>query len=89
IGPSVIEAVQHIGAGLPAADLTMMTARASMAIAYGEGLTNLLQPFYLLLLLPVMAKGINIQARDVMGYLVIPFLCYFVMQILMVLFLPL
>ncbi len=88
IGPSVIEAVQHIGAGLPAAELTMMTARASMAIAYGEGLTNLLQPFYLLLLLPVMAKGINIQARDVMGYLVIPFLCYFVLQILMVLLLP-
>jgi short-chain fatty acids transporter len=89
IGPSVIEAVQQIGTGLPAAELTEMMARASMAIAYGEGLTNLLQPFYLLILLPVMAKGINVQARDVMGYLVIPFLCYFVIQILMVLWVPL
>ncbi len=89
IGPSVIEAVNNIGAGLPPAELTAMTARASLAIAYGEGLTNLLQPFYLLLLMPVMAKGIKIQARDIMGYLVIPFLLYFVIQILMVLWIPL
>ncbi len=89
IGPSVLEAVQQLGTGLPAAELTEMMARASMALAYGEGLTNLLQPFYLLILLPVMAKGINVQARDVMGYLVIPFLCYFAIQILMVLWVPL
>jgi short-chain fatty acids transporter len=39
--------------------------------------------------MPVMAKGINVQARDIMGYLVIPFLIYFVIQIAMVLWLPL
>jgi len=89
IGPSVIEAVNNIGAGLAPAELTAMNARASLAIAYGEGLTNLLQPFYLLLLMPVMAKGIKIQARDIMGYLVIPFLLYFVIQIMMVLWIPL
>tara|TARA_R110002167_G_scaffold36675_13_gene115779 strand:+ start:4187 stop:5584 length:1398 start_codon:yes stop_codon:yes gene_type:complete len=89
IGPSIIEAVNRIGVGLPQEELTAMTARASMAIAYGEGLTNLLQPFYLLLLLPVMAKGIKIQARDVMGYLVVPFLLYFILQIIMVLWMPL
>jgi len=89
IGPSVIEAVNNIGAGLPPAELTMMTARASLSIAYGEALTNLLQPFYLLLLLPVMAKGIKIQARDIMGYLVVPFLLYFILQVLMVVWMPL
>ncbi len=89
IGPSVVEAVNQIGAGLPPEELKAMTARASLSIAYGEGLTNLLQPFYLILLLPVMAQGIKIQARDVMGYLVVPFLLYFVLQLLMVLWMPL
>ena len=50
-----------------------------MAVAYGETSSNLLQPFFLLAILPVMGVGVRIQARDVMGYLVIPFLwvtCY-------------
>ncbi|MGI9550214.1 MAG: TIGR00366 family protein, partial [Aurantibacter sp.] len=89
IGPSVIEAVNAIGAGLPPDQLTEMTARASLSIAYGESLTNLLQPFYLLLVLPVMGAGIKIQARDVMGYLVIPFILYFIVQSLMVVYMPL
>lgn len=89
IGPSVIEAVNNIGTGLPATELLKMTARASMAIAYGEGLTNLLQPFFLLLVLPVMTRGVNLQARDVMGYLVLPFLLFAIIQILLVLWIPL
>ncbi|HMB63104.1 MAG TPA: TIGR00366 family protein, partial [Eudoraea sp.] len=89
IGPSVIEAMNALGAGLPEAERTGMIARASLAIAYGESLTNLLQPFFLLLVIPVMARGINIQARDIMGYLVIPFFVFSLLQILMVLFMPL
>lgn len=89
IGPSVIEAVNNIGVGTSPEIVQAMTSRASMAIAYGEGLTNLLQPFFLLLLMPVMAKGIKVQARDIMGYLVLPFLLYFVLQIAMVVFMPL
>ncbi|MEO0337664.1 MAG: TIGR00366 family protein [Bacteroidota bacterium] len=89
IGPSVIEAVNQIGAGLPNEALIQMQARASLSIAYGESLTNLLQPFYLLLVLPVMGAGIKIQARDVMGYLVIPFIVYFLIQITCVLIIPL
>ncbi|AWV98656.1 short-chain fatty acid transporter [Arcticibacterium luteifluviistationis] len=88
IGPSIIEAVNQIGAGLPDARLTEMTARASLSLAYGEALTNLLQPFFLLIVVPIMGAGLKIQARDVMGYLAIPFLIYFVLQILMVLYLP-
>jgi len=89
IGPSMIEAVNVIGTGLPQEKLTEMTARASLSIAYGESLTNLLQPFFLLLVLPVMGAGLKIQARDIMGYLVIPFLLYFIIQSLMVVYLPL
>ncbi len=89
IGPSVIEAVQNIAAGASPEEMTAITSRASLSIAYGESLTNLLQPFYLLLVLPVMGAGIKIQARDVMGYLVVPFMLYFIIQSLMVIFVPL
>lgn len=89
IGPSMIEAVNVIGSGLPQQQINEMTARASLSIAYGESLTNLLQPFFLLLVLPVMGAGLKIQARDIMGYLVIPFLLYFAVQSLMVVYVPL
>jgi short-chain fatty acids transporter len=89
IGPSVIEATNHIANGLQGVDLMAIQARASLAIAYGESLTNLLQPFYLLLVLPVMGVGIKIQARDVMGYLVIPFILYFFIQIGLLMWMPL
>ncbi len=88
IGPSVINAVKEIGVGLPPEEITAMIARASLSVAYGESLSNLLQPFYLLLVLPIMATGIKIQARDIMGYLVIPFIVLFIIQSLLVSFCP-
>ncbi len=48
-----------------------------MAVAYGESLTNLLQPFFLFTVLPVMGAGLRIQARDVVGYFFVPFLLLF------------
>lgn len=87
IGPSVLEAVGYL-ANSEVQGLEMM-ARSAMAIAYGESLSNLLQPFFLLLVIPVMAKGIKIQARDVMGYLVIPFIAFFAVQLLVLYFWPL
>lgn len=84
IGPSIINAVKDIGAGLPANQITAMISRASISIAYGESLTNALQPFYLLLVFPIMGNGIKIQARDVMGYLVIPFIAFFIIQSMLV-----
>ena len=89
VGPSVINAVTEIGSGFPESDITAMVARASLSIAYGESLTNLLQPFFLLLVFPIMGKGIKIQARDVMGYFVIPFLVFFIMQALLITYVPL
>ncbi|NHF59468.1 short-chain fatty acid transporter [Flavobacteriaceae bacterium TP-CH-4] len=89
VGPGIIEAVKEIGAGLPEKQVTAMISRASLSIAYGESLSNMLQPFYLLLVIPIMAKGVNIHPRDVMGYLLIPFLLFFVIQSLLVVFMPL
>lgn len=89
IGPSIITMVQELGTNLSPTEVTAMTARASMSVAYGESLSNLLQPFFLLIVFPVMGKGIKIQARDVIGYLFIPFIVLFVIQALMVTYLPL
>jgi short-chain fatty acids transporter len=89
IGPSIIKAVKDIGAGMPSDVVDNMVARACLATAYGESLTNALQPFYLLLVFPVMASGTKIQARDIMGYLVIPFIVFFILLSILVTWMPL
>lgn len=89
VGPSIINAVKEIGVGLPKEEITDMISRASLSVAYGESLSNMMQPFYLLLVMPIMAAGVKLQARDVMGYLVIPFVFFFVLQSIMVMYLPL
>ncbi|MEL7120039.1 MAG: TIGR00366 family protein [Bacteroidota bacterium] len=88
IGPSVIKATNQIVSNTAGVDLIEAQARAALSVAYGESLTNLLQPFYLLLVLPVMGAGIKIQARDVMGYLVIPFMLFFIIQITLITWMP-
>jgi len=88
VGPSIISAVQEIGSGLPAEEVTKMVVRASMSVAYGESLSNCLQPFFLLLVFPVMAAGIKIQARDIMGYLMLPFFIFFLIEALLLSFWP-
>ena len=88
IGPSIIEAVKEIGKGLSQPEINAMVAKASMSVAYGESLSNMIQPFYLLLVLPIMGAGLNIQARDVMGYLILPLIIFFVIQVAIISFLP-
>jgi short-chain fatty acids transporter len=89
IGPALIEASTSLAATLPAEQAEPFVARVAMAVAYGETSTNLLQPFFLLVILPVMGAGVRIQARDVMGYLVVPFLYIFITSALLVTFVPL
>ena len=89
IGPSLINAITEIGVGLPQEKITAMIARASLSAAYGESLSNMLQPFYLLIVMPIMGKGVKLQARDIMGYLVIPFLIFFIIQSLLIVYWPL
>ncbi len=78
VGPSLIEAAKTIGATLTPVELQQLIAKIGLAVAYGETSTNLLQPFYLLIILPVMGAGVKLQARDVMGYMIIPFLVWYV-----------
>ncbi len=73
IGPSLTETALQLSAHLPPDEQQAFVAKVAMAVAYGETSTNLLQPFFLLVVLPVMGAGVVISARDVMGYLVIPF----------------
>ena len=70
------------------AELHRHVARVAMSVSYGETLTNLLQPFFLLTVLPVMGAGVRIQARDIMGYIFVPFLVLFTIIGLLVAFFP-
>jgi short-chain fatty acids transporter len=89
IGPALTEATLKLGAELPPEQLPAYVARIAMAVAYGETSTNLLQPFFLLIILPVMGAGLRIQARDLMGYLVIPFAYMYLTTALLVALAPL
>ena len=89
IGPSLINAIKELGAGLPESEIIAMISRASLSVAYGESLSNMLQPFYLLIVMPIMGTGVKLQARDVMGYLVVPFVIFFIIQSLLVVWWPL
>jgi short-chain fatty acids transporter len=88
IGPPLVEAVRELTGASTAQALNPYVARIAMAVAYGESLTNLLQPFFLLTVLPVMGAGVRIQARDVVGYFFVPFLLLFTLIGLLVAFFP-
>jgi len=89
VGPAFIDATTSVAADLSPEKAQALIARVAMSIAYGESSSNLLQPFFILVILPVMGAGVRIQARDVMGYLVVPFLYLSVAIALIVSFLPL
>lgn len=75
IGPPLLETLRAL---VGPAELEPQVARVALAAAYGESLTNLLQPFFLLTVLPVMGAGTRVQARDVVGYVFVPFVFLFV-----------
>jgi short-chain fatty acids transporter len=68
VGPTIVEAAKQLGANMSPEMLTDFIARASMAEAYGDACTNMIQPFWTLTFLPVVAAGVKLQARDFMGY---------------------
>jgi short-chain fatty acids transporter len=88
LGPPLVEAVRELAGPLGAGGLNRQVARVAMSVAYGETLTNLLQPFFLLIVLPVMGAGVRIQARDLMGYFFLPFVVLFTVIGLLVWFVP-
>ncbi|MBN2256087.1 MAG: short-chain fatty acid transporter [Deltaproteobacteria bacterium] len=68
VGQPILEAARTLGATMPADQLTAFFARVSMAVAYGDAWTNMIQPFWTLAFFPVIAAGTKMQARDIMGY---------------------
>jgi short-chain fatty acids transporter len=88
IGPALTEAALSLSAALPEAEREAYVARIALAVAYGETSTNLLQPFFLLAVLPVMGAGVVIHARDVVGHLVLPFLLIYALTALLVSVVP-
>ena len=88
IGPTFVEAARTLAVDMSATEFNSFVSRIALAVAYGETSTNLIQPFFLLIILPVMSAGVNIQARDFMGYLVIPFLATYGITAFLVTFAP-
>ena len=88
IGPALTETALSLSADLPAQEQQAFVARIAMAVAYGETSTNLLQPFFLLTVLPIMGAGVLVHARDVMGYLVVPFVVVYATTALLVSVVP-
>jgi short-chain fatty acids transporter len=88
IGPALTDVALALSAGLPDTERQAYVARIAMAVAYGETSTNLLQPFFLLIVLPIMGAGVVIHARDVVGHLVVPFVFIYAVTTLLVTFAP-
>jgi short-chain fatty acids transporter len=68
VGPTIVEAAKELGASMAPEQLTDFIAKAAMAQAYGDACTNMIQPFWTLAFMPVVAAGVKLQARDFMGY---------------------
>jgi short-chain fatty acids transporter len=88
LAPSVILAIKQMAVGMGPGAETAMIAKASLSLAYGETVTNLVQPFFFLIVAPVMCVGVKLQVRDIMGYIFIPFSIYVLIQLLMITFIP-
>jgi short-chain fatty acids transporter len=77
VGSTVVEACKNLGATMAPEQLTSFIARCSMAVAYGDAWTNMIQPFWTLAFFPVIAAGTKMQARDIMGYTFVSLLASF------------
>jgi short-chain fatty acids transporter len=88
VGQPVLEAAKVLGAGLPEPQLTAFIARVSMAVGYGDAWTNMIQPFWTLTFMPIMAAGTKMQPRDIMGYTFVSCLVSFFVYAICVTWLP-
>ena len=79
LAPALIPAANELGVPLE---------RLIVCFAYGDGLTNLINPFWTLAFLPVMAKIMNVKPRDFMGYSFVMCAIFFVIISLAALFVP-
>ncbi|UMZ74231.1 short-chain fatty acid transporter [Natranaerofaba carboxydovora] len=74
---------------LPAAEsLGVSLERVIIAFGYGDALTNLINPFWTLAIIPIISRVIDIKARDFMGYAVLIAIIFFFINSALILFVP-
>ena len=88
VGPTIVEAAKTLGASMSPDELTSFIARISMSVGYGDAWTNMIQPFWTLTFMPIIAAGTKMQARDFMGYTFMTLLCAFFIFAICVTWLP-
>lgn len=76
LGPPLLQAANDVNADI---------GRTIIAFAYGDSLTNLMNPFWTLTFLPIMGSLMNIRTRDFMGYTVLICLLFFVLESILIL----
>ncbi|MBW1683001.1 MAG: short-chain fatty acid transporter [Deltaproteobacteria bacterium] len=76
VGPTLLTAAKEIGYPI---------GKLIMAYSYGDMCTNLIQPFWTLIFIPVLCKLANIRARDIMGYTAALCLVWFVVLSIIIL----
>ena len=74
-GPIVVEATQVLGVDV---------GRSIMAVSFGDELTNMIQPFWVLPLLGIT----RLRAGDVLGYTAVTMMVAFLIMTLGITFLP-
>ncbi len=83
VGPAILQATENLGVSY---------GTAIMSYAYGDACTNMIQPFWAVIILSAMAaalpKGMEIRARDIMGYTAVLGLITFVTWIVLVTVVP-
>ncbi len=79
IGPTLINAAAELGTPIE---------KIIISFGYGDALTNLINPFWTLSFLAIMARVMPIRARDFMGYAVLVALVFFVVISAAVLLIP-
>jgi len=75
LGPPLLEAANQAGADV---------GKTIIAFAYGDSLTNLMNPFWTLTFLPIMGKLMELKTRDFMGYTVFLCLAFFMIESLII-----
>lgn len=71
-----------------ARDLHVPAAKAALAVGYGDAWTNMIQPFWSLLFVPIIGRGLNLRSQDFLGYALLAFVWAGVVWILCLTFLP-
>jgi short subunit fatty acid transporter len=68
VGRTIVNTAKTLGSAMSPEQLTEFISRVSMAVSYGDSWSNMIQPFWTLAFFPIIAAGVRIQARDIIGY---------------------